>query len=98
LRVSSADEVVDRRTRLGRDRVSFFDDLRPDHHLLELVDPAVEAADLLLGLLVLRVVLDVARLESLFQALACLGAPLQRDREVALELLQPLWREQYRFG
>ena len=67
-------------------------------HLLQLVDAAVEEPDLFLRLLVLGVVLDVARLERLLQALAGLGAPLQRDLEVALELLQPLRSQQNRFG
>jgi hypothetical protein len=74
------------------------DDLGPPDHLLQLVDAAVEKTDLLLGLLVLGVVLDVAWLERFLEALACLGAPLQRDFEVALELFQPLWRQQDRFG
>jgi len=33
----------------------------------------------------------------LFETVARLGTALQRDFEVALELFQPLWREQYRF-
>src|SRR5206468_842965 len=42
--------------------------------------------------------LDVAGLERLLQALARLGAALQRDLQVALELFQPLRSQQYRFG
>src|SRR5690242_1613914 len=74
------------------------DDLRAADHLLQLVDPAVEHAHLFLRLLVLWVVLDVARLERFLQPLARLGAPLQRDLQVALELLQALRGQQYRFG
>src|SRR2546425_907451 len=70
----------------------------PSDHLLELVDPAVQETDLFLGLLVLGVVLDITRLERLLQALAGLGTPLQRDFKIALELLEPLGREQYRFS
>src|SRR5713226_7004194 len=89
---------VDGRTRSGDARVRLLDDLRPPDHLLELIDAAVEEADLLLRLLVFRVVFDVARLERLLQARARLGTPLQRDLEIALELLQPGGREQYRYG
>src|SRR5260370_584352 len=88
---------VDGRTRSRDARVRLLDDLRASDHLLELIDAAVEEADLLLRLLVLGVVLDVARLERLLQALARLGAPQQRDFEIALELFKPLGREQYRF-
>src|SRR4029077_16356539 len=88
---------VARRTGPGHARVRLLDDLRASDHLLELIDAAVEEADLLLRLLVFRVVFDVAGLECLLQALAGLGTPLQRDLEIALELLQPLGREQYRF-
>src|SRR5438270_15743 len=79
-------------------RVSVADDLRAPDHLLQLVDPAVQHADLFLGLLVLGVVLDVPRLERFLEPLARLGAPAQGDFEISLELLEALGRQQYRFG
>src|SRR3989442_14704614 len=87
---------LDRRAGPGLARMRFLDDLGPSDHLLELVDPAVQETDLFLGVLVLVVVLDITRLERLLQALAGLGTPLERDFEIALELLEPLGREQYR--
>ena len=74
-----------------------LDDLCPADHLLQLVDAAVQETDLFLGLLVFGVVLDIARLECFLEAFAGFGAALQRDFEIALELFQPLGREQYRF-
>jgi len=74
------------------------DDLGAADHLLELIDAGVQKSDFLFRLLVLRVVLDVARLERFLQALTGLGTPLQRDIEVALELLEPLRCQQDRFG
>ena len=74
------------------------DDLGTSDHFLQLVDPAVEEPDLFLRLLVFGVVLDVARLKSLLQALARFGTPLERDLEIALELFQPLRSQQNRFG
>src|ERR1700693_3635162 len=88
---------VDGRARAGDARVRLLDDLRPADHLLQLVDAAVEEADLLLRLLVLGVVFDVTRLERLLEALARFCTALQRDLEIALELLQPLGRQQNRF-
>ena len=78
--------------------MGLLDDRRAADHLLKLVDAAVEEAHLLLRLLVLRVVLDVAWLERLLQALTRFGATAQRDFEVALELFQPFGRKQYGFG
>src|SRR5258708_11680802 len=88
---------IDGGARSGDTRVRLLDDLRAAYHLLQLVDPAVEQSNLFLRLLILRVVLDVAGLERLLQALARLGAPRQSDFEVALELLKPLGRKQNRF-
>ena len=82
----------------GDARVRVPDDLGAADHLLQLVDPAIEQADLFFRLLVFRVVLDVPRLEGLLEPLPCVGAPSQRDLEIALELLQPLGSQQYRFG
>ena len=44
-----------------------MDDLGPADHLFQLVDPAVDQADLFFCLLIFRVVLDVTRLEGLLE-------------------------------
>src|SRR5712692_6423937 len=97
LRMAVRVDDINRGARSGDARVRLFDDLGAADHLLQLVDAAVEESDLFLRLLILGVVLDVAGLERLLQALARLGAARQRDFEVALELLEPLGREQNRF-
>src|SRR5436189_3528925 len=89
---------IDGRSRPGDARMRFLDDLGAADHLLELVDAAVEETYLFLRLLILGVVLDISRLEGLLQALAGIEPTLQRDLEVALELLQPLRSQQNRFG
>src|SRR6266851_8420478 len=97
LRMAVGVDDVDRGARSGDARVRLLDDLGASDHLLQLVDTAVEEADLFLRLLILGVVLDVAGLERLLQALARLGPARQRNLKVALELLEPLGREQNRF-
>src|SRR6202521_5037724 len=89
---------VDGRTRPGDSGVRLLDDLSSPDHLLQLVDSAVEETDLLFGLLVLGVVLDVSGLERLLEAFARLGAPLQGDLQIVLELLEALGSEQKGFS
>src|SRR5919197_1246490 len=102
-----ADEVVcleqpvgvfdlDRGPRLGDAAVALVDELSAPDHLLQLVNPAVEEADLLLGLLVFGVVFDVARLEGIAHALGRLFAALADNLQLVLEALQAFGREQYR--
>jgi len=89
---------LDRRAGPGDAGVRVPDDLGATDHLLELIDPAVEKSDLLFRLFVLRVVLDVARLKRLLQALTGFGAAAQGDLEISLELLESLRGQQNRFG
>src|SRR5207248_2678141 len=92
------EEDADRRAGAGNAGVRVPDDLGATDHLLELIDPAVEKSDLLFRLFVLRVVLDVARLKRLLQALTGFGAAAQGDLEISLELLESLRGQQNRFG
>ena len=74
-----------------------MDDLGPADHLFQLVDPAVDQADLFFCLLIFRVVLDVTRLEGLLEPLGSLDAAGTLNFELSFQPLESFGCEKYRF-
>ena len=71
------------RAGLGNVRVVLLDELGAANHLFQLIDPAIDQANLFLRLLVLRVVLDITRLEGLLQPIGRLDEAGALNLELA---------------